>query len=61
MKAKVKDYLVFIEQCDDEDIIKRMTGEKLRQYILEHGQEGICIVEGTMLKSFNVKIDITKL
>jgi len=59
---KEKTYLVFIEQCDDETICIRMTGERIRQYILEqNSQGGIAIVEGNLLKSFENKIDLSKL
>jgi hypothetical protein len=57
----VKTYLVFIEQCDDETIVQRMSGDDIRQYIKNNGHEGIAIVDGNLLKSFTNKIDLTKL
>lgn len=61
MKSQNKTYLVFIEQCDGDTLIKRMSGEEIRHDCLENGQEGIAIVYGELLKGFDNKTDITKL
>jgi len=55
-------YLVLIGQCDDEPIIRRMTGIEICDMVSqEKSQTGIAIIDGTLLKSFDNKIDITKL
>jgi len=62
-KEKEKTYLVFIEQCDDETICKRMSGDEIRSLVKENDgyQEFIAIIEGNLLKEYHSKIDLTRL
>ena len=60
-KLKKKSYLVFIEQCDDDTLMKRMTGTEIRAFVKKNGPDGIAIVDGQIIKSFNRKVDLTKL
>jgi len=64
VKKENKTYLVFFIDQEDSDVVcKRMSGERLKQFILERndGQDSLAIVEGTLLKNFNSKIDLNRL
>jgi hypothetical protein len=59
---KEKTYIVFsLEIQDEPPIIRRLNGEEIRKLCVQGYQGNIAIVDGTLLKSFDNKIDLTKL
>jgi hypothetical protein len=62
MKDTTKTYIVFsLEIQDEPPIIKRLNGEEIRKLCTQGYQGNIAIVDGNLLKSWENKIDLTKL